>query len=264
MKKGWVFILLLLLFTHCKKEDKYANVRIFGHAGGGMSIATAPYPENTIDGIKYALSYPEVSGVEIDIQWSKDGTAWVFHDAELSDRTNGSGCVRSKTDSELETLHYKGLQQEKLPKLNEIASLVSNRKIMLDLKNYTGCGDSLTIAEIHASMTEFNTLLNNTEVYVVVQELNDVAFFDNLGWKIILEVYNMDSYYAVSNWGVTAGCVVRNSSISREEVRNIQSNGKEVILFEVRSPKAIRQSMKKGPNIILAEDIKATLIQKIR
>lgn len=264
MKNSWAFILLLLIFSQCKKEDKYTNVQVFGHAGNGMDIPTAPYPENTVNGIKYALSYPEISGVEIDIQWSKDGTAWIFHDEKLDDQTNGFGCLRSNTDAALESVHYKGLQQEKLPKLNEIAPLISNRKVMLDLKNYKGCGDSVTTAEIHASMTAFNALLNNVEVYVVVQELNDVAFFNNLGWKIILEVYNKDSYYAVSNWTSSNGCVMRNSSINKDEINDIQSHGKEVILFDVRSPKAIKQSLKKGPDILLADDLKATLIQKIR
>ena len=264
MNNKLLLIGMLLLFTQCKKEDKYPAVMVFGHAGDGMDIPTAPYPENTADAIRYTLSYPEISGVEIDIQWSKDGTAWVFHDTELGDQTSISGCVRSRTDAELETVHYKGLQQEKLPKLNEIAPLVSNRKVMLDLKDYKGCGDSLTNAEVHASLTEFKALLNNTEVYVIVQELNDVAFFNSLGWKILLEVYTMNSYYATPNWSSSSGCVVRNSDITRDEIRNVQSNGKEVVVFDVKSPKAIKQSLKKGVNIILADDIKATLIQKIR
>jgi len=258
-----LFIVLILL-SNCKKEDKFKDVKIFGHAGDGLDMSTAPYQENTLEAIEYTLSYPEVAGVEIDIQWSKDGTAWLFHDENLDSQTNGSGCVRSKTDSELESIHYQGVQKEKLPKLNEIATLVSNRKVILDLKSYGGCGVELSNQERQAALIEFNSLLTNTEVYAIVQDLTDVNFYNNLGWKTILEVYNKDSYFAVVNWQNSSGCTLRNESITSDEIHNIQSKGKEVILFNIKSPKAIKKSLKKGPDIILSDDIKATLIQKIR
>lgn len=263
MKTLLRYLLVILLISSCKRKDKFPAVHIFGHAAAGLDMTTSPYEENTIEAIEYALSYPEMSGIEVDIQWSKNGTLWLFHDEFLETQTSGDGCLRTKTDEELDDFHFKGINKEELVRLNDIVSIIANRKLILDLKIY-GCGQVLTNSEFENPFIEFNSLISNTEVSVIVQDLSKSTFFESLGWKVYLEVQTVNDYINVLGSGTSSGCAIRNTKISKEEVSQIQNYGKEVIIFDARSPKTIRQSLKKAPNGFLADDIKATLIEKIK
>lgn len=264
MKRLALIIGLTLVVFACKKEDKYTDIEIYGHAGDGLNASSAPYQENTIDGIQYACSYGELVGVEVDVQWSRDGTAWLFHDDDLSIETSSSGCVRSKTDEELELVEYKGAFGVSLPRLNDIASIVKNKKIILDLKKPMDCGDDLTVLEFQNSLNAFSALLEGTEVSVLVQNLDDLAFFQTLGWKVYIATLSTTDYFDTQNWQSTAGCCVRNSTCNKYDVDAVKAQGKEVIIFDARAPKTIRKALKKHPTAFLADDIKATLIEKIR
>lgn len=263
MRVFFTYLAILLLAYSCKRKDKFPDIAIFGHAAGGLDMATSPYEENTLESIEYSLSYPEIAGVEVDIQWSKDGTIWLFHDELLETQTSGEGCLHTKTDAELEQVHFKGIQKEQLVRLNDIASKISMRKLILDIKIYD-CGDVLTASAFEDPFIEFNGLIENAEVSVIVQDLSKAAFFESLGWKVYLEVQSADDYMNGINSNISTGCVIRNTKITKEEVSQIQSLGKEVIIFDARSPKPIRESFRKAPNRFLADDIKATLIEKIK
>lgn len=264
MKKISIIALVGFALLSCKKEDKYPEITVIGHGGSGIDISTMPYQENTIEAIEYALSYPEIAGVEIDIQWSKEGTAWLYHDEDLSTQTNGSGCVREHTDQELEALNYNGLQTLQLPRLNETAALLTGKKVFLDLKLPDNCGTALSTAEFENSLLSFQALLEDVEVSVIVQNLSQLAFFQALGWKVYLNVVSESSFLSTDNWEDCAGCCIRNEGVTGEEVDAIHAAGKEVIIFDARAPKPIRKALKKRPDYFLADDIKATLIEKIR
>jgi len=42
----------------------------------------------------------------------------------------------------------------------------------------------------------------------------------------------------------------------------IKSQNKNVFLFDIRAPKTIRQAMKKQPDVVIVDDVKAALIEK--
>jgi hypothetical protein len=42
----------------------------------------------------------------------------------------------------------------------------------------------------------------------------------------------------------------------------LQAAGKKVIIFEVRSPKGIKSALKKHPNYLVTDDLRATIIEK--
>ncbi len=259
-----LLISLILTIVSCKKEDKFPDVALYGHGGSGIDIESSPYEENTIEAIDYALSYPEIAGVEVDIQWSLEGTAWVYHDEDLSTQTNKNGCLRTTSDATLEEAHYVSVHQERIPKLNEIASHLKGRSVVLDIKNTYNCGDAITDEEIQNSMIEFNALLENTEVIVVAEDLTNLSFYQSLGWKVFLNAYTISDYTSSVNWEQTTGVSIRNADVTAEEVKQMKAYGKEVIIFEAKAPKSIRKALKKRPTMFLADDIRAALIEKIR
>jgi len=264
MTRYRLLIALLFLMFSCKKGDKYPDIALYGHGANGIDIQTAPYQENTLEAIDYALSFPEVVGVELDIQWSKEGTAWLFHDEDLSTQTNQQGCIRSMSDILLEEVKYQGIHGEHLPRLNEVAEHVKGRKVILDVKNSYGCDVPATSQQVEESFLAFKNLLENTEVAVIVEDLSDLSFYQSIGWKVYLNAYSIADFQATVNWEQTDGIVIRNESVSAEEVAEMKALGKEVIIFEAKAPKPIRKALKKQPTMFLADDIRAALIEKTR
>jgi hypothetical protein len=55
---------------------------------------------------------------------------------------------------------------------------------------------------------------------------------------------------------------VRNSKFDREEMAQIQATEKNVVIFEVRSPKGIRSALRKLPDYLITDDLRASIIEK--
>ena len=54
------------------------------------------YPENTIQAFKEACQY-DITGIELDIQMTKDGSMVVIHDEKVNRTTDGKGYVKDLT-----------------------------------------------------------------------------------------------------------------------------------------------------------------------
>jgi glycerophosphoryl diester phosphodiesterase len=259
--KSYFFILVLLICLSCKKEDKYPEIQIYGHAGSGIDISSSPYQENTYEAVEYALGYSEISGVEVDVQWSKDGTPWLYHDDDLSVQTNGSGNISERTDEELSGVRYKGLNGEDLTKLVDIAGLVGAKELILDMKFSQV---QLTQQEIEEGLSEFVNLAAESKVSVILQSMDLAPYFQSMGWNVYLNANSTDDYFSTPQWENSNGCCISNTNIEQSGVTLIREAGKKVIIFSARAPKTIRKALKKNPDIFLADDIRATLIEKIR
>lgn len=69
-------------------------------------------------------------GIELDVQASADGEAFVIHDYELERLTEGDGSVRTLGAAELKRIRLKG-SDETIPTLAEILTLVNGRAALL-------------------------------------------------------------------------------------------------------------------------------------
>lgn len=109
------------------------NTNIWAHRGCSLHN-----PENTIKSFGEAIKLKELSGIELDIQLTKDGELVVIHDERVDRTTEGIGLVRDYTLKELKTLNiYPG---EKIPTMNEVFDLIGDRlkngmKLNIELKN---------------------------------------------------------------------------------------------------------------------------------
>ena len=81
-------LVLVLVISGCKKEDPpvepepvETDIQFLGHKGGGNNGYNEVHMENTIPAMMEGIQ--ALDGVEVDIQMSKDGTIWMFHDADL-------------------------------------------------------------------------------------------------------------------------------------------------------------------------------------
>lgn len=124
-----------------KGNDLYGigkNIRIWAHRGCSMA-----YPENTLPAFEAAAKLPNVTGIELDVQLSKDGEIIVFHDESVSRVTDGEGCIADLTFQELRKLRFKhDNSQTFIPTLREVLKLLKpycvQRGLLINIELKTG------------------------------------------------------------------------------------------------------------------------------
>ncbi|MBB3127403.1 glycerophosphoryl diester phosphodiesterase [Paenibacillus rhizosphaerae] len=108
----------------------------FAHRG-----ASAVCPENTMAAFARSLELG-ATGIETDVQLTRDGRLVLIHDETLSRTTNGSGWVKDYDLEELRKLgagswFHPDFAQERLPLLEELLELVKDTGtvVNIELKN---------------------------------------------------------------------------------------------------------------------------------
>ena len=99
------------------------------------------YPENTLPAFRAATDY-EISGIELDIQLTKDGEMVVIHDETVDRTTDGSGSVADFTLPEIKALRIPfGEEALRIPTAREALELLrpwclkTGARINIELKN---------------------------------------------------------------------------------------------------------------------------------
>lgn len=106
---------------------------IFAHRG-----ASHIYPENTLSSFKEAIRRG-ATGIELDVQLSKDGHPVVIHDESLNRTTNGSGLVKHHTLKQLKALSagswfHPRYKHFKIPSLEDVFRKVRGSRILLNIE----------------------------------------------------------------------------------------------------------------------------------
>lgn len=110
----------------------YCDTLMLGHRG-----AKGERPENTINGIRYALELG-LKAIEIDIHLSLDEQLIVIHDNTVDRTTNGKGEVKKLSSEELRKLDAG--EGEKIPFLEEVLDLFDEFSFTLFIEvKSTGC-----------------------------------------------------------------------------------------------------------------------------
>lgn len=96
-------------------------MKIWAHRG-----CSQQYPENTMTAFAKAAQLERLTGIELDIQMTKDGEIVVIHDERVDRTTDGIGYVRDYTYAELRKLSIETGQRrkEKIPSIQEVLDLL--------------------------------------------------------------------------------------------------------------------------------------------
>lgn len=112
-------------------------MKIWAHRG-----CSQRYPENTLLAFEKAMQIPKLTGIELDIQLTKDGHMVVCHDERVDRTTNGTGYIYEYTLNELKKLSIKSDEYKNLeiPTIEEVIDLLepalrSGLKLNIELKN---------------------------------------------------------------------------------------------------------------------------------
>lgn len=112
-------------------------MKIWAHRG-----CSQMYPENTLLAFEKAAAIQNLTGIELDIQLTKDGELVVIHDERVDRTTEGIGYVRDYTLAELKRLHIYADSNpcQQIPTMAEVLELLESRlktglRLNIELKN---------------------------------------------------------------------------------------------------------------------------------
>lgn len=129
-------------------------MKIWAHRG-----CSQMYPENTLLSFKKACEIKDLTGIELDIQLTKDKKIVVIHDERVDRTTDGTGLVCDYALSELKQLKIDAgnNQFEQIPTIDEVFELLKDKfkqgfKLNIELKNsnirYYGMEEQI-IKQVH-------------------------------------------------------------------------------------------------------------------
>lgn len=259
------FLVTIIVISACQKHKNSSSTKVIGHAATGLKLPASFYHDNSQEAINKALETEGCDGIEIDVQLSASGTLWLFHDAELSVETNASGCINSKTDEELEHVVYKTVRKEKLTRFEDIPfQKLVGKTLMLDLRHYNLCESSIiSSATMLQQLLKYGEIQSaNIEVYLLTNYEPWIVAFQNSPFKIIYSTETLSEAQVVMSNNNVDGVMIKNTQIEKDHVKELKDQGKKIIIFEVRSPKSIRSALKKLPDYLVTDDLRATIIEK--
>lgn len=128
---------------------------------------------NSQEAIQKAL-LTDVDGIELDVRFTKDKIPVIFHSLDLSELTNGSGPLESKTYEEIKSLtyHSNGSKSEKILSLEEALKLVGSKKfVFLDIKD-----EQLLNKKIAQVLSDIITNLH-LESTIIIESFNPIFLY---------------------------------------------------------------------------------------
>lgn len=121
-------------------------MKIWAHRG-----CSQRYPENTLLAFEKAMQIKGLTGIELDIQLTKDNQMVVIHDEKVNRTTNGCGNVRDFTLEEIRRLKCR--KGQRIPTIEEVLDLLEpvmrdGLMLNIELKNsvfrYEGMEEMIT------------------------------------------------------------------------------------------------------------------------
>lgn len=106
---------------------------IYAHRG-----SSGNFPENTLAAFRDAARLP-ITGIELDVQLTKDNELVVIHDEMINRTSNGKGYVKDLTLNQLQAYDFgirfsKAFKGEKIPLLAEVLDIFSGTEQIINIE----------------------------------------------------------------------------------------------------------------------------------
>ena len=138
------FLVFAMCLYSCTKTVIDKKTNIIGHAAMGLNSSSSIYANNSLEAIQLALSFSNCKGIELDVQMDNLGQLWLYHDENLSTKTNAEGCINTIDPDVLSAAFYKTIHHEKLVKLDQnVLEILKDKTVFFDLRHFNPCTNSI-------------------------------------------------------------------------------------------------------------------------
>lgn len=220
--------------------------------------ASAVCPENTMVAFIKGLELG-ATGIETDVQMTKDGHLVLIHDEAINRTTDGSGYVKDMTFEQLSLVDagswfgdsFKG---ERIPLLEDLLKLLHQRDTILniELKNgifmYPGMEEKVIQLVRQYDMTD----------RVVFSSFNhySLAFCKSIAPEIRTGILYMEGLYQPWEYASTLGADALHANhyaVLPEFVKGATEHGKEYCPFTVNEPERMKYLIEAGVSGIITD-----------
>ncbi len=272
MRFNWVLVMYCksilviagLLFFSCQKKADLSAVKVIGHGGMGLDFQGSVYHDNSEEAFSLALDLAGCDGIEMDVRLSADGDLWAFHDEVLDAETDNQGCIENKTFNELNGSRYKGLGGEKLKRLKDMQLELQGKLLFLDVKHFNACTQS--VVDLSSYLLALNELPEyyhySSSLLLVTSNPSWIPDLLLAGYSVLFSSDVESEIDAVFQTNPTInGVVIKNKSVSKSQISAYREAGKSVYLYEVRSPKKLKEAGIKCPDGVMSDDVQSAILE---
>ncbi len=266
MMKPTSLLAFILLLAACKKETfdvqnlNGGRIDVLGHGGSGIHSL---YPLSSGSSILACL-HTDADGSEVDVQITRDSVLVAFHSNDLSEGTDLSGPVSSRTWAEIQAARYTAIPYHAEPILRldpffTSAAVAQGRTFSLDLKVNPGTEPEAAYIErfaralvrlIDAHGLSDRIYLESQHSYMLVQLR---ALRPSL--RTFYYPPTFDEGLALANELDLFGVSISTTKCTAEQVRQAHDQGRWIILWDVYSKGDNEAAVRKNPDIIQTDRI---------
>lgn len=158
-------------------------MKIWAHRG-----CCYAWPENTLQAFKAASEYP-ITGIELDIQLTKDGEIIVIHDEKVDRTTDGSGYVKDFTLEEIKKLKIE--TNSMVPGEKAYTEVPTMDEVLKLLKPFCVQNGLLINIELKNSVIRYEGMEEKILELVQKWELQDYIVYSSFNPESVLMIKKM-------------------------------------------------------------------------
>ena len=262
MKVAQVLILLLVLIS-CKKKFPDAQAMILGHGGESIHKSKSKYSPNTLRSVERAIEQG-ADGVEVDVQMCSDGELVAYHDYNLSDNSDGSGCIPSKTYAEISDLTIYN-SKDHIEKLKGILDYCvnNNKRIMLDVKHSNECiAAPIDYTLFNASLTALMADYSPVEKALIMVNCRDINLFNYVVDGSIqrsLESDDLDYALPQLKSHLMTMMTVKLEMVTEAMEDSLDANNMFLSVYNVKTRSELNDALTIDPDFVISDNIKCAV-----
>lgn len=255
---------MITVLISCKKDLEKSPILVIGHGGMGLEFSGSIYHDNSEEAFKLALDMNDCDGIEMDVHLSADGDLWAYHDGNLNSETDRDGCIENLTFGELNGAKYKGFGSERLKRLKDMNLVPGDKRLFLDVRHFNSCANTVVnVNDYLNALTQLPAIYQDiSKTRIILSNPDWVPSFIAAGYHVIFSSdVEADILSVFDLYPSTVGVAIKNKSVSEAKVSNYLSLGKTVYIYEVRSPKKLKEARKKNPTGVMSDDVQSAILE---
>jgi glycerophosphoryl diester phosphodiesterase len=262
-----IICLAFLIITSCKKEifdiENLNGNRIIALGHAGMGIGNT-YPMDSYESILKCLNLG-MDGSEFDVQMTKDSVLVLFHDMDLSERTNLEGSVNSLNWIEIKNAHYTQTLylDYSVISLEQLFSNIENLqkyKFTFDCKIGNNIKDEnkFYASFINAIVKIVQKYKLENNIYIEAQDVGFLARFKNKNTDYKLFIYP-SSFESGLNTALSlnlSGITISTRDITKEQIKTAHNNNLWVAIWNTHTDTDNLDAINKNPDFIQTDNVR--------